>query len=115
MQAVFYHYVKNVQSVGNKRAEDWVIYQEIKIHYLLKEKTVNQSILIMEIPKITKIDAITPEQAAEYVRFVATLRHNQNRWFRNKNVDALNISRQMEKELDELNGRLLNPVPSLFD
>lgn len=69
----------------------------------------------MDIPKITKIDAITPEQAAEYVRFVATLRHNQNRWFRFKDPSALNLSRQMEKELDELNGRLLNPVPSLFD
>lgn len=69
----------------------------------------------MEIPKITKIDAITPEQAAEYVRFVAQLRHNQRRWFRFKDPSALNLSRQMEKELDELNGRLLNPVPSLFD
>lgn len=69
----------------------------------------------MELPKITKLQDITPEQAAEYIRFVAKLRHNQNRWFRFKDPSALNISRQMEKELDELNGRLLNPVPSLFD
>lgn len=32
MQAVFCHYVKNVQSVGKKRAEDWVIYQEKKLN-----------------------------------------------------------------------------------
>lgn len=69
----------------------------------------------MEIPKITKIDAITPEQAAEYVRFVAEMRHNQRRWFKFKEPSALNLSKQMEKELDELNGRSLDPVPSLFD
>lgn len=68
-----------------------------------------------KLPDIKNLQNISSEQAAEYIRFVATLRHNQNRWFRNKSVDALNISRQMEKELDQLNGRLLNPVPSLFD
>lgn len=69
----------------------------------------------MELPKITDLKSITPEQAAEYVRYVATLRHNQNRWFRFKDPSALNLSRQMEKDLDALNNRLLNPVPSLFD
>jgi hypothetical protein len=69
----------------------------------------------MELPKIAKLQDITPEQAAEYIRFVATLRHNQNRWFRFKDPSALNLSKQMEKELDALNGRLLNPVTSLFD
>lgn len=68
-----------------------------------------------KLPDIKNLQNISSEQAAEYIRYVAVLRHNQNRWFRNKNVDALNISRQMEKELDQLNGRLLNPVPSLFD
>lgn len=69
----------------------------------------------MELPNIIKLQDITPEQAAEYIRYVSTLRHNQRRWFKFKDPSALNLSRQMEKELDELNGRLLNPVPSLFD
>lgn len=69
----------------------------------------------MELPKITDLKSITPEQAAEYVRYVATLRHNQNRWFRFKDPSALNLSKQMEKDLDAFNNRLLNPVPSLFD
>jgi len=69
----------------------------------------------MKLPNITKLQDITPEQAAEYIRFVAQLRHNQRRWFKFKEHAAMNLSRQMEKELDELNGRLLNPVPSLFD
>ena len=69
----------------------------------------------MELPKIINLQSITPEQAAEYVRYVATLRHNQNRWFRFKDPSALTISKQMEKDLDALNNRLLNPVPSLFD
>ena len=69
----------------------------------------------MELPKITNLQNITPEQAAEYVRYVATLRHNQNRWFRFKDPSALTLSKQMEKDLDAFNNRLLNPVPSLFD
>ena len=69
----------------------------------------------IKLPEIKDLTNISSEQAAEYIRFVATLRHNQNRYFRNKNVEALEISRKMEKELDALNGRLLNPVPSLFD
>lgn len=69
----------------------------------------------LELPKIKKVEEMTHEQMMDYVRFVSVLRHNQNRWFRFKDPSALNLSRQMEKELDELNGRLLNPVPSLFD
>lgn len=69
----------------------------------------------MELPKVDKLQNITPEQVEQYIRFVAELRHNQRRWFKFKEPSALNLSRQMEKELDELNGRLLNPVPSLFD
>ena len=65
-------------------------------------------------PQIENLEKITPEQAAEYVRFVATMRHNQNRWFNLHNYDALNTARQMEKELDALNAYLLNPTPRLF-
>lgn len=65
-------------------------------------------------PQIENLQEITPEQAAEYVRFVATLRHNQNRWFKLRAFDALDISRRMEKELDELNAHLLDPTPRLF-
>ena len=65
-------------------------------------------------PQIENLQKITPEQATEYVRFVATLRHNQNRWFKLRNLDALEISRKMEKELDELNAHLLDPTPRLF-
>lgn len=65
-------------------------------------------------PQIENLAKITPEQAAEYVRFVATLRHNQNRWFNLHNYDALKIARKMEKELDALNAHLLDPTPKLF-
>ena len=65
-------------------------------------------------PQIENLQEITPEQAAEYVRFVATMRHNQNRWFNLHNYDALNTARQMEKQLDALNARLLDPTPRLF-
>lgn len=65
-------------------------------------------------PQIENLQKITPEQVAEYVRFVATMRHNQNRWFRLRNVDALHTAQQMEKELDALNAHLLDPTPRLF-
>lgn len=65
-------------------------------------------------PQIENLQEITPEQVAEYVRFVATMRHNQSRWFNLHNHDALNTARQMEKELDALNARLLDPTPRLF-
>ena len=65
-------------------------------------------------PQIKNLQKITPEQAAEYVRFVATMRHNQNRWFRLRNVDAFRIARHMEKELDALNAHLLDLTPKLF-
>lgn len=68
----------------------------------------------VQCPQIENLQKITPEQAAEYVRFVATLRHNQNRWFKLRNFDALEISRRMEKELDALNTHLLDPTPRLF-
>ncbi len=68
----------------------------------------------IKLPKIENLGEITPEQAAEYIRFVATLRHNQNRWFRLKAKDALDTSRRMERELDALNAKLMNPDNTLF-
>jgi len=65
-------------------------------------------------PQIEDLDKITPEQAAEYVRYVATLRHNQSRWFNLHSHDALNMARKMERELDALNAHLLDPTPRLF-
>lgn len=65
-------------------------------------------------PQIENLQKITPELFGEYVRFVAELRHNQNRWFRLRNFDALKISQSMEKELDKLNAYLLDPTPKLF-
>ena len=65
-------------------------------------------------PQIENLQEITPEQASEYIRFVATMRHNQNRWFKLRNFDALRIAQEMEKELDTLNAYLLDPTPKLF-
>lgn len=65
-------------------------------------------------PQIENSQEITPELFEQYVSFVATLRHNQNRWFRLRKTEALEISRRMEKELDNLNARLLDKTPKLF-
>ena len=65
-------------------------------------------------PQIENLQKITPEQAAEYVRYVATMRHNQRRYFATRKPDALEASKRMEKELDALNARLLDPIPRLF-
>lgn len=65
-------------------------------------------------PQIENLAKITPEQAAEYVRFVAELRHQQRRWFNSQNRTALLLAKKMETELDVLNGRLLDPTPKLF-
>ena len=65
-------------------------------------------------PQIENLAKITPEQAAEYVRFVATMRHNQRRFFATRNPDVLELSKRMEKELDALNAHLLDPTPKLF-
>ncbi len=69
----------------------------------------------LKAPQIKNLQEITPELFEQYVSFVATLRHNQNRWFRLRKPDALEISRRMEKELDDLNARLLDKTPKLFD
>ena len=65
-------------------------------------------------PQIENLKEITPEQATEYVRFVAQLRHHQNRWFRLRDFEALKAAQEMEKELDALNAYLLDPTPKLF-
>jgi len=64
-------------------------------------------------PQIENLAKITPEQAAQYVKFVAELRKVQNRWFRLRDFAALELSRQMERELDSLNEQLL--TPNLFN
>ena len=69
----------------------------------------------LKAPEIKNSQEITTELFEQYVSFVATLRHNQNRWFRLRKTDALEISRRMEKELDDLNTRLLDKTPKLFD
>ncbi len=69
----------------------------------------------LKAPEIKNLQEITPDLFEQYVSFVATLRHNQNRWFRLRKTDALEISRRMEKELDDLNARLLDKTPKLFD
>lgn len=69
----------------------------------------------LKCPQIQNLQEITPELFEQYVSFVATLRHNQNRWFRLRKTDALEISRRMEKDLDDLNARLLDKTLKLFD
>ena len=68
----------------------------------------------VKLPQIENLAEITQEQAAQYIRYVATMRHNQRRWFNLHNHEALNTARQMEKELDKLNAHLLDPTPRLF-
>lgn len=66
------------------------------------------------LPQLECLRDITPEQAFEYVRFVAELRHNQKRYFATRKPDALERSKRMERELDALNARLLDLQPKLF-
>ena len=65
-------------------------------------------------PQIEDLQKITPEQAAKYIRFVATMRHNQRRYFSTRNPQVLELSKRMERDLDALNERLLNPTLKLF-
>lgn len=66
------------------------------------------------LPQLECLRDITPEQAIEYVRFVAELRHNQKRYFATRKPDALERSKRMERELDALNAKLLDLQPKLF-
>lgn len=65
-------------------------------------------------PQIQNLQEITPEQAAEYVRFVAHVRNTQRRFFSFRKMDLLEESRRLEKELDALNASLLDQTPKLF-
>lgn len=65
-------------------------------------------------PQIQNLEKITPEQAVEYVRFVAHVRHTQRRFFTFRKPEILEESKRLEKELDALNARLLDPQPKLF-
>lgn len=65
-------------------------------------------------PQIQNLDKITPEQAKQYVKFVATLRHQQKRFFTFRTPELLQTCKQMETELDKLNADLLDPNPKLF-
>lgn len=65
-------------------------------------------------PQIEDLQKITPEQAAQYIRFVATMRHNQRRYFATRNPQVLDLSKRMERDLDALNDQLLNPSLKLF-
>ena len=65
-------------------------------------------------PQIENLQEITPEQAAEYVRFVAHVRHTQRRFFTFRKSEILEESRRLERELDALNAYLLDPTPKLF-
>lgn len=65
-------------------------------------------------PQIQNLEKITTEQAVEYVRFVAHVRHTQRRFFAFHKPELLEESRRLEKELDTLNALLLDPQPKLF-
>lgn len=68
----------------------------------------------IKLPKIEDLKKITPEQAVQYIRFVATMRHNQRRYFATRNPQVLELSKRMERDLDALNDQLLNPSLKLF-
>lgn len=65
-------------------------------------------------PQIQNLEKITTEQAVEYVRFVAHVRHTQRRFFTFHKPEILEESKRLEKELDTLNAQLLDPQPKLF-
>ena len=68
----------------------------------------------IKLPEVSSIEGMTAEDMKLYIAYVATLRHNQNRWFRLRNFEALRISQEMERKLDEFNGAMLDPQPKLF-
>ena len=68
----------------------------------------------IKLPEVSSIEGMTAEDMKLYITYIATLRHNQNRWFRLRNFDALHIAQEMERKLDEFNGAMLDPQPKLF-
>lgn len=68
----------------------------------------------IKLPEVSSIEGMTTEDVKQYIIFISTMRHNQNRWFRLRNFDALHIAQEMERKLDEFNGAMLDPQPKLF-
>ena len=68
----------------------------------------------LKTPQIQNLEKITPAEAREYVEFVALVRHNQRRYFATRRPEVLELCRRLERELDELNERLLDKQLSLF-
>lgn len=68
----------------------------------------------IKLPEVSSIEGMTTEDVKQYIIFISTMRHNQNRWFRLRNFDALHIAQVMERKLDEFNGAMLDPQPKLF-
>lgn len=68
----------------------------------------------IKLPEVSSIEGMTTEDVKQYIIFISTMRHNQNRWFRLRNFDVLHIAQEMERKLDEFNGAMLDPQPKLF-
>jgi len=68
----------------------------------------------IKLPEVSSIEDMTAGDMKLYITYIATLRHNQNRWFRLRNFDALHIAQEMERKLDDFNGAMLDPQPKLF-
>lgn len=68
----------------------------------------------IRLPEVCSIEGMTAEDVKQYIIFISTMRHNQKRWFWLHNSDALRISQEMERKLDEFNGAMLDPQPKLF-
>lgn len=66
------------------------------------------------LPQIENPAQITPETFKQYVQFVADMRLNQRRYFNTKKYDALKLSKDMEKAIDQFNERILDINPTLF-
>lgn len=68
----------------------------------------------IKLPEVSSIEGMTAEDMKLYITYIATLRHNQNRWFRLRNFEALALAQEMERRLDEFNGALLDQQTKLF-
>ena len=80
----------------------------------LNRKSNKDTMNEFQAPQIENLQEITPERFKEYVTFVATMRHNQRRYFSTRNPQVLELSKDMEKELDALNAKLLDQQMKLF-
>ena len=80
----------------------------------IEENSKRTRIMEAKLPSVIDFEKMTPDDIREYVHFVATMRHNQNRWFRLRNFDALKIAQEMERKIDEFNAQALDPQPRLL-